>query len=83
MGKILFQFRHAGSPPTVEDVIRHFGFHEGELDREYGVVLVDSVESRYVALVDESAERRLAEGLDPNEAGFFSNPTVEPFHAKK
>ncbi len=54
MSKLLFQFRHSGGHPTLEEVQRRFGFTESETDREYGVVEVDEEEGLYTVLVDEA-----------------------------
>jgi hypothetical protein len=83
MGMVLFQFQQSGSKPTLNTLYRRFGFRAGEVDREYGVVLVDSEADMYVALVDEEAQGRVEPRLPDDAAergiGFFSNPRIEPF----
>jgi hypothetical protein len=85
MSKIMFQFRHRGESPSVEQVRATFGLRADEVDADYGVVQTDSLEGLYTILVDESAQAKIEERLkqmgaeaDPR-IGFFSNPRIEPF----
>lgn len=84
--KGMFQFRQAGSAPTLEQVARRFGFRSEELDADYGVVLVeeDSDGGLYVVLADLAAQERVGGHLSEQDqqdpaVGFFANPRVEPF----
>ena len=82
MAKVMFQFQHQGTKPGLDEVCKSFGFSQEELDKDYGVVLVDSQESLYVVLAEEAARNRV-EGRVPAKArgttGFYSNPRIEPF----
>lgn len=83
MPKLLFQFRHPGGKPTLETVYQEYGFQLGEIDPDYGIVLVDSTESLYAVLVEEAARQRVEMRLPADAAeqriGFFANPRIEPF----
>jgi hypothetical protein len=83
---LLFQFRQPGSAePSLTEVGRRFGFEEGEIDADYGVVKVadDAQGALYAILVDSAAKDRLGEAIDaryPDESvGFFANPAIGPF----
>lgn len=82
MAKLMFQFRHPGDAPRLEDVMSSYGLESGEVDEDYGVVEIDPADSSYVILVEESAMAKL-EGSDESEqadqGGTFSNPRIEPF----
>jgi hypothetical protein len=82
MDKILFQFRHPGSEPTLETLYEEYGFEPGEIDLDYGIVKIDSAESLYAVLVDAAAQERVQARL-PSDAeqrniGFFANTRIEP-----
>jgi len=81
----MFQFRHAGPEPTLQEVAQHYGLPVSDLDSAFGVVATDSVDHLYVVLVAPSGFERLRERLealglaDDPAVGLFANPTVEPF----
>jgi hypothetical protein len=66
---------------TPVGVCARLNLAEGELDRNFGVVLLDASRSLYAILVDESVAEKLehAEGVE----GTFSNPPIEPFGPPK
>lgn len=83
MSKIFFRFPHLGGRPTLETVYQEYGFEPGEVDPDYGVVLIDPAKSLYVVLVEEAARQRVEARLPADAAekgiGFFANPRIEPF----
>lgn len=84
MSKIMFQFRHTGSAPSLAQVAQEFGLDPSDLDADFGVIQTDSSQGLYTVQVEEAAAARLSERLkakgsssDP-AVGVFSNPTIEP-----
>jgi hypothetical protein len=82
MGKLLFNITWANHKPSVEEVIQKFGLSPGEIDLEFGVMVIDPQDDLYCILVEESMLERL--GGQPGEKpadleGPFANPPIEPF----
>jgi hypothetical protein len=84
MNGVLFQFRHPGGAPTLEQVRAEYGLGPNEVDATFGVIATDSADHLYTVLVDASATARIDARLratgranDP-AVGVFSNPNVEP-----
>lgn len=83
MKTLLVQFKHAGPPPSLEEVRNLFGLGAQEIDTSFGVVATDPAAGLYTVMVDSEAGDRVKTALagrppDPAE-GVFSNPTIEPF----
>jgi hypothetical protein len=83
MSKIMFQFRHKGQSPSIEQVRAMFDLRQDEVDAEYGVVQTDSLEGLYLVLVSESAtpkiEKKLKNDKNDPAIGVFSNPHIEAY----
>ena len=85
MSMVMFQFRHAGGQPTLEQIRQAYGLRPDQVDPEYGVVETDSREGLFVVLVDDGAQRQIEDKLKERGAagdpavGVFANPPVEPF----
>jgi hypothetical protein len=84
MGKVMFQFRHKGATPRLDQVSSRYGLSIEQLDADYGVIETDSLEGLHVVLVDEDAQGQIqaklkerGEDSDP-AVGVFSNPRIEP-----
>ena len=83
MNKLILQFRHAGTPPTLDDICRLFGLSQSEIDSQYGVIATDPDEALYTVLVDASSGPRIRSALAarPKDSaeGLFSNARIGPF----
>jgi len=85
MATVMFQFRHTGKSPSLDEVRKEFGLAVGEIDSAFGVIQTDSAEHLYTVLVDEKAAKRIQSklserGADKDPAvGVFSNPPIGPF----
>jgi len=85
MGMVMFQFRHRGASPTLEQVRTTYGLRPDQVDPNYGVVETDSQDGLHVVLVDESAQAQIEAKLKQMGAssdravGVFANPRIEPF----
>jgi hypothetical protein len=84
MASVMFQFRHPGGAPTLDQVRTQYGLDAGDVDKTFGVVQTDSADDLYTVLVDDRATARIETALrqagatgDP-AVGVFSNPRVEP-----
>jgi hypothetical protein len=82
MGKLLYNITWEGKKPSIDEVIKKFGLSPGEVDLDFGVMVIDPQDNLYCILVEESALDRLSgetgespEGLE----GPFANPPIEPF----
>lgn len=75
MAKMLFTVKLDDDAPTVADVCRHLGVSEGDIDPEFGVVLIDPDDKRYAVMVDEAVVAKTTRATDV--AGPFSNPRIE------
>ncbi|MCT2590939.1 hypothetical protein LHJ74_13640 [Streptomyces sp. N2-109] len=66
-------------PPgsTLQDAMRRLGIASGEVDEEYGLVLVDPEQQSYALLVTEEAGARLQGARGGH--GPHANPRMEPF----
>lgn len=84
MGKLMFQLRKQGTPPSLDEVCSSYDLRPSDVDPDYGVVQTDTREGLYVVLVDETAQARLETALqrlglrDDPAVGVFSNPRIEP-----
>ncbi len=83
METVILQFRQRGSTPSLEDVQRRFNLKPGEVDQQYGVVVLDAAESLYTVLISASAQKQVGNALSksPKDSaeGIFANPRIEPF----
>jgi hypothetical protein len=83
MNGVLFQFRHPGGAPTLEQVRAEYGLNPNEVDATFGVIATDTADHLYTVLVDATATARIearlrATGQNGDPAvGVFSNPRVE------
>ena len=62
---------------TLDAVVRRLGLCEGELDPDFGVVLIDPDRDLYAVLVNEEGAARAAGAVGVE--GPFANPQIEPF----
>jgi len=62
--------------PSLDEVARRLDVRPGQLDHDFGVVLIDPERHLYTVLVDEDAAAAAA-GLEGVE-GPYSNPRIEP-----
>lgn len=67
--------------PTVEDLLDRYSFKKGEIDEDYGMVVVDPSLSYYAFLVSFNAFNRVKDGLSEcmkdELTGPWSNPEAE------
>jgi len=64
--------------PTVDEVMEELGLTQEEIDREYGVQMIDPVAGDYVILVEEEAAKRVS-SAHADVSGPYANPRIEPF----
>lgn len=82
MQSAMFQFRHTGGEPSLDEVRRLFGLSADEVDPMFGVVATDPEDSLYTVLIADTAIPQVNAALaarpsDPAE-GVFANPRIEP-----
>lgn len=77
MAKRHFTLTLPAAEATLERVRARLKLHEGEIDSDFGVVLIDPRRNIYVILLDEAAATRVepSAGL----SGPYSNPRIESF----
>jgi hypothetical protein len=80
---VMLQFKHPGSPPSVDEVCRLFNLKPDEVDIQFGIIATDPAGGLYTVLIDAKARKRVEATLatrprDPAE-GIFANPRIEPF----
>ncbi len=82
MSKVMLTI-HGRSPDlTLDELVREFKLSETEIDREYGLQLIDPAAGDYVILVEESAARR----IDPDQvavSGPYADVEIETFGLEK
>jgi hypothetical protein len=79
MAKVMMTIRAPQGPPTVPEIVSRYGLQPGEIDADFGVVLIDPADHAYTILVEPSAAGKIQPGGDWETSGPFSNPKIEPF----
>lgn len=78
----LVQFHEPGRAPQLSEVLATLGLHEGDVDREFGVVAVDARAGLFTIRVADRAVERARAALarrPPHPAeGVFADPRIEP-----
>lgn len=76
MGRVTLTVRLGPEPPALDDVARRMGLRPDQLDRDFGVVLIDPARHLYAVLADEDAAAGAAgtEGV----RGPYADPRIEP-----
>jgi hypothetical protein len=64
--------------PTLSDAAQKLRVSEDDLDKSYGVVLIDPKKSLYAVLVRQTAVQSPS-ALDPSVQGPFANPEIGLF----
>lgn len=78
MDTVMVTITGRAEEPDLDDLIKEFGLSEQEIDREYGVQLIDPVAGDYVILVEVRAAERISSSYE-NVQGPFSNSRIEAF----
>ncbi|MFN8493788.1 MAG: hypothetical protein U0350_39665 [Caldilineaceae bacterium] len=83
MPNVMFQFKHQGPVPSLDEVRKLFNLKPHEVDPQFGVIATDPTEGLYTILIDPKASKRveaaLATRAHDSAEGIFANPRIEPF----
>jgi hypothetical protein len=81
--KVMLTIHASENAPTVAEIIHRYALKPGDIDEEFGVVVIDPEAQDYTILV----EPEVAQKIQPNEnwgiSGPFSNPKIEPLWPPK
>lgn len=81
----LFNVTWEKGQPSIEEIQRQYGFKQGEIDSQYGVIEIDPEDNLYTVKVNSDAAARVykkaGQTLSSPE-GVYSDPKIEPFNLK-
>jgi hypothetical protein len=84
MAKMLFTVTWAEGKPTLNKIMKKYGFRADEIDEEFGIVEIAPKAHQYSVMVEDDAVKRFlsisAKSAEEKDiSGPYSNPRIEPF----
>ena len=77
MAKVMMNIQ-SDQPPTLGELKERLGLREEEIDRNFGVVLIDPDDHLYTIRVEHDAAAKVLNNV-AHTTGPYQDPKIEPF----